>query len=78
VKEEKNLEIGEEYRIEFEDCCVNGELKVGKFLHYLVLRNEEYHVEYERPEEDTFWDAVFEAGRIGPEWGRWKPVLLRQ
>jgi len=74
------LEIGKRYKVKLWDCCVKGELEVGKFLHYLVLRDESYVIEYEKPEpeddEDVYWDAIFEAGKLGPDWGKWTPIPM--
>jgi hypothetical protein len=53
-----DLQKGRRYRVEFDDCCVQG--------HF-----EDTFVEFETDEDGDPDGAVFMNARIEPEWGRY-------
>jgi hypothetical protein len=59
------LEPGRRYRVEFDDCCVQGHF-VGRFIEIRYVPDS--------PTDPTpFPDAlVFDTGELGPvDWGQW-------
>lgn len=72
------------YKIEFNDCCIQGNLELT-FKYYLVYDIEERDfygdrpticVDYQMLKKDAwsgriFDEAVFEEGMLSPSWGAW-------
>lgn len=56
---------GTRYRIELDDCCIEGEV-TGVFSYYDLD---------EGGDPDA---AVFDFGRIGPMWGQWTAELQEE
>lgn len=61
------LMAGRCYRVEFDDCCVQG-FFIGRFVEIRYVPNDPND-----PASEPFADAVvFDTGEIAPvDWGQW-------
>jgi len=58
----EELEVGQRYRVTFDDCCVRGWFE-GTFV--------ELRYDTEERVRDNLDEVAFDNGVIGPNWGSW-------
>lgn len=67
-EEKAGMVPGKRYRITLKDCCIEGEI-FGTFVEWQWPENWDGG----RGEDDrAYQEAIFDIGRIGPAWGKWR------
>lgn len=64
------MQPGKRYLVELDDCCVEGHF-TDVFVRY------EPPLEAGEDPRTSISDAVFERGKIGPLWGKWKVTEIQ-
>lgn len=66
----EDLKPGHRYRVEFEDCCVQGEFTAT----FVEMKLDD---EGDEGDEGEPWAAIFDTARITNSWGPWTFTELK-